>query len=312
LLFCFVWGILRGIFWLWIPWDPFPELVLQGLSLNIQISTFSFLTLYFAGLVYRKGKPDYERYYKTRAIIAYVIVNFIFLLIMLGVIVAAHKLGAANEPLQMGFMAFVAFMYLLLSVSLAIYGIRLFKLVKNVKLQVPFITGKKSMVIATAIMILLFLSRSVRDAVAAANIGLLSLEDPTAPVKIQLLLFFLYFAWEIIPTGFVIYLFWRIPKTNLPGKKKKGDTQYLGTSLFHPTRDAPPLKETADIFNNPTRYDSDEESESDDLLKKSRFNSWQTYPKPPLLGKGPFSGYPTASPLNENRESSTTINMPDH
>eukprot|EP01122_Echinamoeba_exundans_P012811 TRINITY_DN5463_c0_g1_i2.p1 TRINITY_DN5463_c0_g1~~TRINITY_DN5463_c0_g1_i2.p1 ORF type:complete len:245 (+),score=36.77 TRINITY_DN5463_c0_g1_i2:404-1138(+) len=189
-------------------------------------------------------------------------------------------------------------MFFVLSILLAVYSWKLFKLTDNLKGQLPLLRSNKNQVAMMTILIAaLFFSRAIRDFVAAAGVGKLYFVPPSnETLGEQALLFTLYFAWELIPTGFVIALFWHIPRTQLaklPIFSSYGTTEagagYLPPHLQYASiqgddveavpepaaavvktgPDAPAWSSNAPsrLFNDPQRYDSDDES---DILRKPK------------------------------------------
>eukprot|EP01120_Amphizonella_sp_Union-15-10_P012228 TRINITY_DN5396_c0_g1_i4.p1 TRINITY_DN5396_c0_g1~~TRINITY_DN5396_c0_g1_i4.p1 ORF type:complete len:325 (-),score=24.07 TRINITY_DN5396_c0_g1_i4:64-1038(-) len=212
LLFCLVWGVLRCVFWLLIPWNSLNEQIIQGLSLNIQFATFSFLALYFARLVHRKMTPLNERFYKVIGIVVYLEINLILLTVQ--IFFMLYLINRDDKHVQVWISLFVSLMYFLLSLSIAIYGGIVIRLIRFSRLKVPFVTGKGPFIVGTVLTILVFFSRGIRDALAAWDIGVITLSDPSKQsLQLQIFLFVCSFVWEIVPTVLVIILFWRIPKT---------------------------------------------------------------------------------------------------
>jgi hypothetical protein len=217
LCYCFVWGVLRTIFWLFLPWEPFHELILQGLSAVIQVATFSYLVLFYAEISYKAGGQWHQL--RKRTYFIYVLCNVLFLLCLSVLIALAILFGAKHPTVENGAVIFVSIIYFLLAIFLGYYGYKMFRVVSSSKVLMSTVflqrRGGTKIAIVTATLILIFTSRAVRDFVAAFHIGVIDIDNPHDEIWRQIIIFLMLFIWEIIPTILVILFFWHIPKTTV-------------------------------------------------------------------------------------------------
>jgi hypothetical protein len=270
LAYNFIWGILRSIFWLFLPWSPLAEILLEGLAVIIQVATYSFLVLYYAEVAH-KIERDWPLY-KKRAYLTYILFNVVFLTCFGIMVTMAILYGGRHPYVESGLYIFVASIYFLLVAFLAIFGWKMYKAVANAKQQTGYFQkrGLTQVVTVTIIVIIAFFSRAIKDAIAAFKIGIIEVENPHDEVWRQVVLFCLFFIWEIAPTALVNLLFWHIPKQNITATKSRaalfGDvTPYQSIrhmpeepqSVKQPKRPAEVLSEKVDLNDGTkTKYGS--------------------------------------------------------
>jgi len=255
LLHCVVWSVARTIFW-WFNATKvslFLAYVLQSLSYMFLYSTFVCLALFFTMLVYKCRNTLTPL--KRRLIIVvfvfldvcYVVINSIFLFQMKRYINDKNQ----RDNIETNFMVFNGIMLLVLDFIIVGYGCYLSYIMGISKFKIPFFKQRIWILIFTVTIGILFFSRGLYNLFAISDFDYIDLEQKLS-AKLQLIIIFLTVLWEIFPISMVIFLFWRIPKTNkshLPPTpytiQKGSDSQDSGSSL---------------LFSNFERYDSEDES----------------------------------------------------
>jgi len=293
LVYCFVWGMLRSVFWLLIPWTAPQELCLQGLGLQVQFWTFTLVILFFFQMIHKIEKTWKD--VRVLAMSLYLLVNTIFLSGFIAYAVLTFIVPSSENAtwVDNSFAYFTAIMYFFLAVVLAYYGWRLLYLVVTTDVQIPFLKSRTRVTVLSILLVLIFSSRSVRDCLAGAGVGVISVSSPFAlPLATQIAVFLMMFIWELIPAVVVISFFWHIPHT-------EDNTSAL---LFQP-----PVNIQSETSSLVSAFALGSQVETTDSLgPKSAPEHWtppqwggtpvKKQPVPPF--KGGFTRYNTASPLN--------------
>jgi len=283
LLLCFIWGVLRVVFWSieYIFWGAFAE-VLLWVPLNFQFATFSLLVVFYAHLVH---KSTWEKYMKKRFTIAYIVINVVLLALQ------CVWLGFVNSDIQHSDedwasgvqSAIAALVFVILVAILAWYGYSLHKVIRSTTKHQMLYQVPSNIFVVTFMIVLLFLSRCIFDFMNTAGKWEVDIDDEH--VGSQLVVFFAYFLWEIVPTVTIVLLFWRIPTTHIGGLTRRGKT----TMFMLPPPDKVPVSR---LFNDPQRYDSDDETTG--FLRKGSPASYT--PSSYTIGKNaPYSTTPQRS-----------------
>jgi len=289
LLLCFVWGIFRGIMFLLndvvsdtgfaiIFWIPYP----------IQFATFSLLVMYYAGLIHR----EWRSYWRKRYVVVYAVSNIFFLCVIIAIIVS--EIRYANAPTTPNWLTnltaiFGGVLFLILMIILTIYGWKA-KSSNQLNLQ-PLIqkaNSQTSLIIVTFILFILFCSRSFYDFFTVKSSLSLDSCDFSSANSIYVLLTF--FAWEILPILLVLFLFWRIPPSQPRNAGFQQNYSQFGAAVNMARPTQPP---NTNIFNNPMRYDSDEEEGADNtplgLVQSSSLDPDQVIDAPATFFYAPYS-----------------------
>jgi len=275
---CFFWGLLRALFFLLLDFISNTNwllLIIYWLPINIQYSTFSLLVVYYAYL-----NPIHEvkaemRKFKRVYISVWLTTNVLFLLgsiagIILGVI---YHDPYEDEPdwLSAVHGYFTGGVFLVLVVVLAYHGFKIFQLMRHgprSKLLAKVSLSK--ILLVTVVLFLLFTSRCAYEFTMA--VGVKSLTVSSGMVKEGLFTFVGLCAWEIIPTILVLVLFGNVNSTTLGAcsnvchccRNSGDDSEYLSVNyqrINHESQGSHNFNK-AQLFNNPKRYDSDEETSS--------------------------------------------------
>jgi len=161
----------------------------------------------------------------------------------------------------------------LLVFILGAYTYKLYLLSKyddRILVQPNVITTKK-LVYLTTIITLLLASRCIYD--------ILVLSDSNTRTEIETdkdlpyIAFFLYILWETLPTNLILFVFRRIPRTSvvrfprLFGCNRNIQEEEEDHPITHAPVNYTPTPIKDNFFNNPRRYESDEEEESKPLKK---------------------------------------------
>jgi len=259
LLYTLVWTLLRGLFWMFLPWKSEIELVLQGTAILLQFSTFTFLVLFYVQMIH-KGRGEWSGM-RTRSVGLFAAVNFLFLLAFLVTIIFAHYYGPEDVLGGAVHAYFVAAMYLLLSAGLAYFGWRLMYLVGSQNIRIPFLKSRLQISVLTVTLFFVFISRGVKDFLSGLGIAQWKGDPAEQALTTQALLFSVYAFWEIVPAFLVILFFWHIPgsRSNESSRAARPVPYYGAINSEEsrlPSRDgARPSR----VFDNPGRYDSDDE-----------------------------------------------------
>jgi len=215
---CFLWTLLRVVFYFFDNLDDWPAwltTVLFYLPNACQVATFSMLILFYAKLVnehrWREQRPFYT-------ITAYV-VNGV-MMVLIGVYAGLASGSEVDDQAQQTYdtIYFVSQALFFGSlVVLAMYYIRKLVLSRQSHLQVGL---SRAELLTTAVVFLIFFTRCVFDLLAAFNIDIfvhkISEVQADNGRRVKLLhtsTFFLVFIWEIVPTLMVLIFFRKMPPT---------------------------------------------------------------------------------------------------
>lgn len=271
LLLCFIWGVLRILFWSLFS-DLFSNAfgeILIWIPLNFQFATFSLLVVFYAHLVH---KSTWEKQTKKWFTIAYIVVNVTLLILQIVWLVFINS-DQGSAPWAGGVQSGIAaFVFFILVTILAWYGYRLHEVMKSSKQQMLFQVPPMIFVV-TFIIFLLFLSRCIFDFMNIAGKWVVDITDDNSPNE-QIIIFVAYFAWEIVPTLMIVLLFWRIPTTHIGGLTRRGRS----TMFMLPPSAVKPAPSVSRLFNDPQRYDSDDETTG--FLHRSTPTAFSTPPQP--------------------------------
>lgn len=288
---CFIWGVIRACFW-WLfpiisePWGV-SAMALLWVPVNLQFATFSLLVLFFAHLVHR---ATWEKSTKKIFAISYIAINVIFFVVQsvwvgMGAYYANKKELDEHSWLEVAQSSFSAVVFLILVFILAGYGWLLYSALKA---SHSFVQPVPTAIFPiTFIIFMLFLSRCIFDFVNVAGYWIVYVDSNA--IRDNLIIFFLYFFWEILPAVLILGLFWKIPTTHIGGLPRRIKT--AKTNVFHfpfpplivPGGPYPKDHEVSGVasrlFNDPQRYDSDDETTSF-LRKGSPIAAYTTQPIP--------------------------------
>jgi len=173
---------------------------------------------------------------------------------------------------------FAGTIFLALNIFLGYYGIRIVQAMRqNTNFQVPFQTkgaSPKRIIVITVIICIIFLSRSIFDFAVIA--GLILFDASTGRLTDEIANILLYTFWEIVPTMSIIFLFWKIPKTDVGLLSRAGPS--VATNL------GPSNKRSASkpLFHDRRRYDSDED-EGASLMRNNNESTLYGTPNYPYL-----------------------------
>eukprot|EP01126_Amoeba_proteus_P042815 TRINITY_DN4664_c0_g1_i16.p2 TRINITY_DN4664_c0_g1~~TRINITY_DN4664_c0_g1_i16.p2 ORF type:complete len:187 (+),score=32.23 TRINITY_DN4664_c0_g1_i16:837-1397(+) len=130
------------------------------------------------------------------------------------------------------------------------------------------------LVISTVFLVLVFLSRSIRDLLVGLGHDPIQLQE-CLPVSVQIQVFMMMLVWELIPAVIVIFLFWHIPN---PSESKTG-LIYPPSSFTTKTTselNQPPVLSTSGInYNYPDERSSFEPSKRSYLFSEDT-SIWRT------------------------------------
>jgi hypothetical protein len=290
-------------------------IALYWFPINIQFATFLFLVLFFVAVIHKK---TWEESWKKKATFLFIFVNITLLALFLVSLffgVRTMALQPINGPrlppwINKARELFSAGVFFILMAVVAGYGHRVRRLMLNAKNQIPQLQSISVTKLTTVVILLvvIFTSRSIVDFVCVLsddcsfNLGEYKIHMPTFGNLMDnwvedLLTCFLYFVWEIAPAIIVLLLFYKIPSASpRPVIKANNSTPLNYPRLFksplpfvnNPEVD---LGQSAQVFRNPLRYDSDDEAGS---LMGSVASSGMNY------GSFTYIPYSTSSSLNSD------------
>jgi len=209
---------------------------------------------------------------RRRVTIMYVVTNIILVVIFIASVIEGSrvlKLQPLTKPRveEIWFadarQIFIAILFLVLVVLLSYYGMKVRQLMSDTN-QIPQIQSisRRTITISTALIFIIFTSRSMYDILTVIQPSIQLHFGGTNKWFEELLASVLYFIWEIIPTLMVLTLFWRIPRStkrnsslvSYPFSRSINNDLPADHLLSHP-------KYLAHLFQDPKRYDSDEEQQ---------------------------------------------------
>jgi len=149
------------------------------------------------------------------------------------------------------------------------------------------------------ILIVLFLSRFIFDLVTTA-VNLQVLVASSTVIWVEIVIFLIYFCWDICPAILVIILFWNIPKTGdtVLGSMKYQTIPRKEAKFGGGLGDVDPLLKNAHgnkIWENESRYDSDDE------------NTGSYQPRSPGSSAPPNWAQPVHSPYKTTSSQTPTL-----
>tara|TARA_R110002050_G_scaffold148587_1_gene274860 strand:- start:247 stop:1407 length:1161 start_codon:yes stop_codon:yes gene_type:complete len=147
--------------------------------------------------------------------------------------------------------------FLVLNVFLAYYGYQIYLVMRdsNGSFQVPFQpkgSSPKRILVITFLICFIFLTRTMFDFSAIA--GLDFFDPSTGRPADEVATVLLYFWWEIVPTTSIIFLFFKIPKTDVGLLSKQ-----MNPSKMNNIQTGVTSNENTPLFSDRLRYDSDED-----------------------------------------------------
>ncbi|PRP87717.1 hypothetical protein PROFUN_02417 [Planoprotostelium fungivorum] len=241
--------------------------ILYWLPFNIQFSTFSLLVIYYAHIL-QSQKAQWKHFKKIYGAI-WAVINFLFLAancVWVGLRVYYYTIGEFEPPrwLLITHMVFIGFVFFVLVTIIALYGWKTARVMKNnpslVQTRLLAKISFPKILFVSFSLFVLFGSRCVYDWVFAArpydNIVIQS-----GNTKKELFMFMGFFFWEIVPTILVLVLFGKVSATGLGAWSKSTVSVFEKQTKYAaiPHSDTSYLPKSQ-LFNDPRRYESDEES----------------------------------------------------
>jgi len=265
---CFFSALLRSIFFLvfdYVTAINWLYLIVYWIPINIQYSTFSLLVVYYAHLQHKQKTEWYS--FKRKYFAAYIITNLIFLILAIIWIGLGIQYDSDNtlEPawLDQIHSYFTSAIFFLLVIVLAWHTYQVYKLMKAAKGTQTVLVGKVSWtkILGIAIALFcLFTSRTLYDFITAVDTRLVVQVSAGSDIA-AMITFIALLLWEIIPIILVLFLFGNVSATTL-GAFSKPENKKVNT-LFRQKKindNAQDQLLKASLFNDPKRYDSDDET----------------------------------------------------
>lgn len=199
--------------------------------IGIQFTTFSLLAVFFCQQVYREG---WKKGTRTRTVVlgTFALMNAIFYTFLLVYWILSAVLspdsgtyytnpngdydaGDNNPPwLDEVMQGFSGMVFLALVVFLGYFGFRVFLLVRNKEIAMPFhLQGASNNLIlaATFLIVLIFTVRSLYDFITI--FGIFSIPVSTGHEPSNFAMMFFYIILEITPAAIVLILFFKLPQS---------------------------------------------------------------------------------------------------
>mmetsp|Transcript_6985 Transcript_6985/g.17656 ORF Transcript_6985/g.17656 Transcript_6985/m.17656 type:complete len:391 (+) Transcript_6985:403-1575(+) len=258
---CLLLCILRfTLFYFYFFISDLPVFLLYRIPFTIVIATFTLVVFYYASVVYRR------RWESTPWIffLVYGSINLVFLIFSIVIGVFEWKYEAVDWPLW--FAIFYVFPYILmfgsLALSLAFFG---WKIINRYKKGYPrqWKASSIKVVVVTTALATIFTLRAVLaivNSLDTLSIEALNVNGIAANIMgVAVLIFF-----ELLPCLLVVFLFWKVTTSSLVSHhaSSTADQQPLlfkdnAVSYAHTPTSLSSGRTS--LFNNPQRYDSDEE-----------------------------------------------------
>jgi len=277
---CFFWGLLRALFFLlmdFISTTHLLLLIIYWIPINIQYSTFSLLVAYYAYLNPIHGAKAEMRTFKRFYITVWLTTNIVLLVGTAVSIILGIRFDDPydQEPdwLTAAHGYFTGSIFLVLVVVMAYHAMKVFHLIRHGprgKVLAKVSLGKIAFV--TLVLLLLFMSRCAYDFIMAAGITA-SFRITSGTSNEAIFTFVAFCAWEIVPTILVLVLFGTVNSTTLGPlanfcrpcfTQEESSTPYASVKYQRINSDPQPghVSFKAQLFNDPKRYDSDDETSS--------------------------------------------------
>jgi len=269
LTLCFFWAFLRGIFFAFIVdnrWDAADNWIysiIYWTPINIQFATFSLLVAYYAHLEH-KQKGEW-RIFKRRYTLIYGISNLLFfgfecVLIILGIIYD----DGATEPLWLTNIhkIFSSIVFFILMCINGFYGFHISSTLaqKGSVVQTKLLArlSFKKIVTVSVSLFLIFTFRCIYEFTSVLSVK----SNFDIGQGKEYITFLMFYIFEIIPTILVLVLFGQIRSTRLGAlsNKPSGIRSANYVRVTNGVKVSAGQLVRADIFNDPRRYDSDEET----------------------------------------------------
>jgi len=274
---CFFWNLLRILFFAWLLNTSSKTLIVIAywVPINIQFATFSLLVVYYAHLHHTQKSEWYAL--KRRYVSLYIVLNVLFF------ILAAVWIGLGlhydqntgdhdeKEPpwLNKIHSAFTGLVFLLLSCVTGYHGWKAAGLMRHTDYAQPKLVGQISYPRILTIAFLLFLVFTVRciyDLLLTTSLVQKYVEVEGGISTGAGFTFLIFFSFEIIPCFLVMLLFGHVRSTTLGVFSRSANKAQPNIHNFN--RQANLVIQTdskaqllkPDLFNNPLRYDSDDEN----------------------------------------------------
>eukprot|EP01135_Chromosphaera_perkinsii_P008270 Nk52_evm12s1224 gene=Nk52_evmTU12s1224 len=273
LVLCLLWASLRALMFTLKMVSRWPLLMYRSLycvPFILQFATFSLLVLYFGQVIHKNFWTfEQKKFYKKAYLICWLCANSIFLMTNIVCIVIVGNSETIPWGISLTRMAVSEFLFFVLCVIL-IYYIRIItKQTKNASLWLETRgTSVLQVVALMSLIIMLFASRMAYNFVAFfPNNGMhpwgcynnADHVDFVLDTEYSyIFLFCALFLWEITPT-FVVVWFFRVKKP------KTSSARSLYSSIHSGNRHHMNViceRRTSYFFENPRRYDSDDEESS--------------------------------------------------
>jgi len=211
LAFCFFWGAIRVAFLPFVNWAEHTEVIFNGIAIIIQFATFSFVVLFYAQMVHRSNSRNLSQI----ALIIYLIIN----IIVVGLFIGISFYKNVTE-LDVVHSIFHGCAYVLLTISISIYGWRLKSLIFDKVVKVPFLKNLRALFILTTVLTIIFFFRAIWNFILAYEninpkihvIPVILIACPCPTNIQQIITVIVMLIWEVIPCYIMLLIFWKIPK----------------------------------------------------------------------------------------------------
>jgi len=266
LIQCFVSAFLRSLFFLIADYMidiPWLYIFVYFMPINIQYSTFSLLVVYYGHLQHKQKEEWYSL--KRRYFAFWIFTNILFLILAFVWISFDVKYNESNSDDRSWLIDFQSYftgtIFFGLSVVLAWHSWKVSNLMKEAKGTQTKLLAKvswyKTLIIAISLF-LIFTSRSLYDFISGTDTDL-SVDLSSESTAQSLFVFVAFSFWEVVPIILVLILFGNVSPTTL-GAFSRTENSKVGPFLFPKNNDNQDTLLKAHLFNDPKRYDSDDEN----------------------------------------------------
>lgn len=152
---------------------------MQGWAIWAQFAMFTFLVLFYVQVVYKA--EGWWLTYRVRVFVTYAATVTLFFFGYVTILILSVEFGSASPTIDKINFGFVGLMFLLLSISLTFYTTKMWKLKSSIKPQLPPKRTKKHILFITILLVLIFMSRTVKSVISIFGVGAIGFDAVRQP-----------------------------------------------------------------------------------------------------------------------------------
>lgn len=248
------------------PCVPRSPAARRSLPLNVEFGTFSLLALFYASTIQRhRDKSRWESSLRRGYYWAYGALNLLLLCAdaawVAWSLVSSGEAGLSARSSQIRALI-SAGVFTVLAGILVLFAAQIGALLSRYpNMRLPFqakSTSNGDMIALTALLAFLFVSRCVYNYLAAFGIVSVSM-TAQGTARSALVIFFLFFAWEIAPTALVVVMTLHIPSAKRLQYEARNPYAHRAPR-YGPINVDATVSVRSPLFANPNRYESDDDA----------------------------------------------------